>query len=111
MHNFKKLTVWEKTRDFVKDIYELSFCFPNEEKYGLTSQIRRAVVSISLNIAEGSGRTNKEFAHFLRIAYSSALEVETLLLLTFDLQFISQKQLKVETEKVDQIQKMIFSLI
>jgi len=71
-HNYKNLEVWKKSRKFVADIYSLSASFPKEEKFGIVSQIRRAAISVSLNISEGSGRgSDKEFIHFLNIAYAS----------------------------------------
>lgn len=78
MHDFKQLIVWRKTRVFVKELYLLTQQFPNEEKFGLTQQIRRATISIFSNIAEGAGRnTNADFAHFISMANASAFEVET----------------------------------
>ncbi len=110
-HNFKKLEVWKKSRIFVAEIYKISADFPKEEKFGLVSQIRRAVVSISLNISEGSGRgTNKDFNNFLNVAYGSALEVENLLILSFDLGFITEAVLSDLITKVNEIQKMINGL-
>ena len=111
IHNFKKLEVWKKSRVFVKDVYEISTKFPVEERYGIVSQIRRAVVSVSLNISEGSGRgTNKNFSHFLDLSFSSALEVENLIYLCFDLGFIDEKTQNEMVDKVCQIQKMIRGL-
>ena len=72
MFRFEKLDVWQKAVNFANDVYEVTRTFPSEERFGLTSQIRRASVSISSNIAEGSGRSsNKDFARFVEIAYSS----------------------------------------
>ena len=88
MNNFKKLIIWQKARELVKDVYLITRKFPKEELFGLTSQIRRATVSIALNIVEGSGRgTNKDFAHFLDVAFGSALEVEAQIILSLDLEF------------------------
>ncbi len=112
MHKFKELTAWQKSRTLVKDIYDLTKSFPKEEIYGLTSQIRRATVSIPTNIAEGAGRrTNPQFANFLDIALGSAIEVENLLILSNDLQFISDENLKSNETKCIEIQKMIYGLI
>ena len=94
MHNFKELDVWKKSRILVKDIYLLLANFPDVEKFGIISQMKRAVVSIPSNIAEGSGRSSdKEFVRFLDIAIGSAFELETQLYLSFDLSFISNKEL------------------
>ena len=88
MHNFKELDVWKKSRILVKDIYLLLANFPDVEKFGIISQMKRAVVSIPSNIAEGSGRSSdKEFVRFLDIALGSAFELETQLYLSFDLSF------------------------
>ncbi|MDR2962642.1 MAG: four helix bundle protein [Bacteroidales bacterium] len=111
MNNVKKLIVWQKSREFVKDIYTRTKLFPQDELFGLTSQIRRAAIFITLNIAEGSGRgTNKEFAHFLDIAFASAYEVEAQIILSLDLEFISQEEYDVLYEKIQEIQKMIKKL-
>lgn len=76
MFRFEKLDVWQKAVDFALVVYEATGRFPSEEKYGLTSQMRRAAVSISSNVAEGSGRrSDKDFAHFIEIAYGSLMEV------------------------------------
>nr|WP_321407052.1 four helix bundle protein [uncultured Carboxylicivirga sp.] len=109
-HNFKELQIWQKSRVLVKDIYKLTSDFPQSEVYGLVSQMRRASVSIPSNIAEGAGRkTNKEFSRFLEIAYSSALELETQLYLSFDLEFIIESVLEEFLAKIDELQKMISS--
>ena len=111
MNNFKKLIVWQRAREFVKDIYQITGKFPKEEMFGLTSQIRRATVSIALNIVEGSGRgTDKDFAHFLDIAFSSALEVEAQIILSFDLEFITNEESELLNLKIQEIQKMINKL-
>lgn len=109
-HNYKNLEVWKKARTLVKDVYVITRKFPDDERFGLTSQFRRAVVSISLNIAEGSGRTtNKEFSHFLDTSFGSALEVENLIFLSLDLEFISQKSHDELLEKISEIQRMLKS--
>ncbi len=75
MFRFQKLEVWQKAVQFANHIYELTKTFPTDERFGLTSQMRRAAVSISANIAEGSGRvSDKDFARFLEIAYGSLME-------------------------------------
>ena len=73
MHNFRELKIWKESIAVAKQIYIVSAAFPSDEKFGLTSQIRRAAVSIPSNIAEGAGRaSNKEFAQFLAISQGSA---------------------------------------
>ena len=78
IHSYKDLIVWQRSIELVIEIYVLTDRFPIEESYGLTSQMRRAAVSIPSNIAEGRFRgTKNDFLHFLRIAYSSGAELET----------------------------------
>jgi len=108
MHNFKELEIWKRSRILVKDIYLLISNFPRDEKFGLISQMKRAVVSIPSNIAEGSGRSSdKEFVRFLDIAIGSAFELETQLYLALDLSFISNKELNNILFKITEIEKMI----
>jgi len=110
MHNFKELKIWKLSRIFVKDIYLLTKKFPDDERFGLTQQIRRAVVSIPSNIAEGAGRcSDNEFSRFLNIANGSAFEVETQLILSLDLNYISQTEFDFMNEKLQIIEKMIFN--
>lgn len=112
MHNYKELKVWQKARELVKFIYKLTQKFPKEEIYSLTSQIRRAAVSIPSNIAEGAGHfSNKEFSRFLVIAYSSSCELDTQLILSYDLEFINNDDLKNSASLIDEIQKMLSGLI
>lgn len=94
MHQFyfEKLDVWKNARVLVKDIYVTTSKFPKEEIFGITSQIRRATMSISANIAEGMSRnTNKDKARFLNLAYSSAMEVINFLILSLDLEYLNEK--------------------
>ena len=110
MHNFKELKVWDLSRHFVKDIYLLTKKFPDDERFGLVQQIRRAVISIPSNIAEGSSRSSsKDFSRFLDIANGSAFEVETQLILSLDLKYISQDEFNLINEKLQLIEKMIFN--
>jgi four helix bundle protein len=84
MRDYKKLLVWERAHKFALEIYNLSKLFPKEEQYGITSQIRRASLSIPTNIAEGSGKnTSKDFSKYLGIAAGSASEVDYLLLFIY----------------------------
>jgi four helix bundle protein len=86
---FEKLIVWQNARKLVKEIYCLTKSFPLEEKYGLASQIQRAIISVGSNIAEGSSRTsNKDQGHFYQTAYASLMEVLCQLTLCLDLGFI-----------------------
>ncbi|MCW3805177.1 four helix bundle protein [Plebeiibacterium marinum] len=111
MHNFKELKVWQKSRMLVKTIYQITNIFPKEESFGLISQMRRAVVSIPSNIAEGAGRgTDKDFGRFLDIAYGSSFELETQLLLCVDLEYISENVLNETEPQIKEIQRMLYSL-
>ena len=108
MHDFKKLQVWQKSRQLVKDIYEVTQDFPKEERYGLTSQIRRCVISVPSNIAEGCGRnTNADTARFLDIAQGSCFELETQIILSYDLNYISKVVVNNLWSRIDEVQKMI----
>ncbi len=90
MNSFKDLEIWQKSIDLSVNIYQLTKSFPSEEKYGLISQLRRAAVSIPSNIAEGWGRNNKkEFIHFLNIAKSSCMELETQLIIALRLNHLN----------------------
>ena len=106
-HNFKKLEIWKRSRVLVKEIYLLTKTFPKEELYGLTSQIRRATVSMPSNIAEGVSRsTNAQIVHFLDISIASSCEVETQLFLSFDLEYISEFDLNRLNDEIAQIRRM-----
>ncbi len=90
---FEKLTVWQNTRTLVKEIYKITRSFPEDEKFGLVSQMRRAIISVSSNIAEGSSRsTKKDQANFYTIAFSSLMEVLSQVILSWDLEFINETQ-------------------
>lgn len=109
MHNFKELIVWQKGRRFVKDIYLLTKKFPQEELFVLTSQMRRAAISISSNIAEGSGRgTDKDFARFIDIATGSSFELESQLYVAYGLAYYPEEELDNYLNKIQEIQKMLF---
>lgn len=109
MHNFKELKIWQKSIDFTKDLYDLFADYPDFEKFGLTNQMRRSVVSIPSNIAEGSGRdSNKEFRRFLAISLSSAYELETQIILSYKLGFITEKRFNEFSKSLQEIQRMIF---
>lgn len=108
MHQFKELLIWQKSRNFCSEIYSITSTFPNDEKFGITNQLRRASVSIPSNIAEGSSRnSNKDFSRFLEIAFGSAYEIETQLLIASDLGFIKTEQLELLIIQLDEIIKMI----
>src|SRR5690606_11743362 len=107
MHRFKDLEIWKKSRLFCKDIYEVTYLFPETEKFGITRQIRRASISIPSNIAEGASRkSNKDFARFLEITIGSCYEIETQLLIANDLGFIKEENLNPLLLKLESIIKM-----
>lgn len=111
IHNFRELKVWQVSIDFVEQIYQITSELPDNEKFGLISQIRRAAVSIAANIAEGSGRgSNKDFARFLGIALSSSYEVETQLIIVCRLGLISEQIIKESIKSLQEIQKILFTL-
>ena len=110
MHNLKELKVWHRAVELSTDVYKVTSEFPREEKYGLTSQIRRSAVSIPSNIAEGAGRnTKKEFIHFLGIASGSSFELQTQLIVSRKLDLVDAR-VDVLLDEIDQIQKMIYGL-
>lgn len=110
MIDFKTLNYWKRAYKFSLDIYRETTSFPREEKYGLTSQIRRAAISIPINISEGSGRNSKkEFANFLQISLGSASEVECELLLSKDIGYLNPEKCLYLLNELSEIRKMIFS--
>ncbi|MUP47158.1 four helix bundle protein [Gramella sp. BOM4] len=112
MHNFQELKIWQKAIQVAEQVYILSSKFPAEEKYGLTSQVRKSAVSIPSNIAEGAGRnTNGEFKNFLGIANGSTNELITQLLISERLKLISEENIKPIINDLIEIQKMNFSLL
>jgi four helix bundle protein len=113
MRNYKKYVVWQRSHELTLRIYkEVVPGFPDNEKYGLSSQVRRAAYSIPFNISEGSGRSSeKDFAHFLDISLGSTQELEYSLLLTKDLLFINDDQYESLNDKVNEIKAMIINLI
>jgi four helix bundle protein len=112
MNNFKELKIWKDSIDLAVDIYKMTKLFPDTEKFGLISQMNRCSISISSNIAEGAGRNNqKEFRQFLGIAQGSACELESQLIVSQRIEFISEDVLKLQTEKIVHLQNMINRLI
>ena len=107
--SFRDLIVWQKGLEIAKEVYKVTNSLPKEEMFGLTSQIRRAAVSISSNIAEGRGRsTKKDFISFLYIAQGSLFEVETQLILARELYKIDLKNLP---KMIEDEQKMLSGII
>jgi four helix bundle protein len=111
MHSFKNLIIWKESVKLTVEVYKVTTTFPSDEKYGLISQIRRAVVSIPSNIAEGSSRaSDKDFLRFLSISLGSAFELETQLILAQELRLTDFSNLEKIINKLSDIQKMIIGL-
>lgn len=112
MAHFKELNVWQKSVAFVTDIYKLTENFPKSELFGLTSQLRRASVSVPSNIAEGnSRRSTPDYLQFLKIARGSCAEIETQLLIAKNLGFISEESYVKFNIQIIEISKMLNGLI
>lgn len=110
--SYRDLIVWQKSYKLVLLIYSITKKFPREEVFGLTSQIRRAAVSIPSNIAEGNTRlSKKDHVQFIRIAYGSGAELETQLSLAKDLEYISEKDYTRVYEALEEIMRMLNALI
>ena len=106
--NFKNLEIWKRSMKFVKKLYILTENFPNDERFGLVSQLRRAGVSVPANISEGCGRkTKKDFSRFLDIATGSICELETLVYLSYNLDYISEKDENTLISEITDIRRMI----
>lgn len=103
---YQQLVVWQKAMDLVGEIYRLTKGFPDDEKFGLSSQLRRAAVSIPSNIAEGAGRgSDRDFCRFLYLARGSLTEVETQLLIAVRLNYCST------TEQLNELVQQVFAML
>ena len=112
VRDFKDLEVWKKAIEIGNDVYRITKGFPRDEIYGLTSQLRRAVVSISSNVAEGCGRrTSKNFVGFLHIAMGSIREVESQLIFAEGLGYLSEDELKRLSVELDKLGRMLNGFI
>ncbi|MGU3376926.1 four helix bundle protein [Chryseobacterium sp. M5A1_1a] len=110
MHNFEKLLFWQKSIELVKEVYIICSDLPKDEKFGLISQIKRSVISIPSNIAEGAGRNNdNEFYHFLGIANASSFELQTQLILTRELKLLNAEKVNSLISNLNEIQRMIYT--
>ena len=104
LYSFEKLEVWQLGRNLTKNIYKISRGFPDDERFGLTSQIRRAVVSVTSNIAEGSSRqSGKEQARFTEISFGSLLEILNQLIVANDLEYITEDTINKERPLIEEI--------
>lgn len=111
INSYKDLIVWQKSISLVREIYLITKSFPKDEQFGLISQLRRASVSIPSNIAEGYGRkTKNDRMQFYIIAYSSALEIETQLIISIQLGFLSAKNAEKAQGVLLEVLKMLNSL-
>ena len=112
MKTHKDLEVWKKAIQFVTIIYEITQNFPKEEMYTLSSQMRRAAISIPSNIAEGAARkSNKEYVQFLYIALGSSVELDTQLIISYNLGYVNDKKIITLQQQLDEIGKMLNGLI
>ncbi len=110
--SYKNLIVWQKAIELVTEIYSITKTFPTEERFGLTSQLNRAVVSVPTNIAEGWGReSSKNYLQFLRISRGSLMEVETLMLISKNLDYVNQEKFKLISDKIEEVGKILHGLI
>lgn len=111
MKPHRNLKAWSDSISLIKEIYLITKSFPKEELFGITSQMRRAALSIPLNIAGGAARTSKkEFVRFLDIAIGSIAELDTLFIVSFDLELLSNEEFHLLNEKLDLIGKLIYGL-
>lgn len=112
MQDFKQLKVWQKAHELTLAVYQSSATFPNDEKYGLTGQLRRACASIPANIAEGCGRdSDPDFARFLQISMGSAFEVEYHLMLARDLGLVQPDDYQRLDGQLAEVKRMLNSFI
>jgi four helix bundle protein len=112
MNNFRELKVWQKSVDLVVEIYKITKSFPESERFNLTTQMQRCGTSIPSNIAEGAGRISAAlFKNFLTISLGSAYELETQLIISKKLDYITDDVYDVIQKQITEIQRMLFGLI
>ena len=110
--NYRDLVAWQQAMDLVELVYQVSASWPSDEKYGLTSQVRRAVVSVVSNIAEGQGRNCRgEFLQFLGNAKGSLLEVETQILVAERLKYLTSDKVAEVTQQIDRVSRLLNGLM
>jgi len=110
--SYRDLIVWQRAVELVEVVYRLTEGFPNDERFGLTSQIRRAVVSVASNIAEGKSRgTRKEYRQFLIVAFGSGAEIETQLIIAKKLRFADHERFQKAEMLLNEVMKMLRTLI
>jgi four helix bundle protein len=109
--DYRELIVWQKAIDLVESVYRQTAGFPQQELYGLTSQMRRAAVSIPSNIAEGQGRdTTADFLRFLAIAHGSLKEVETQIYIARRLDYLDERQLVASVDRTEEVGRLLSGL-
>lgn len=112
IHSYKELIVWQKEIELVVAVYDMTKDFPKEEMFGLSSQIKRAAVSLPANIAEGRHRgSRKDFLQFIRIAYASAAELETEIYIAEKLGFCKKEKLDIVRKLLEEEMKMLYTII
>ena len=112
MQNPKDLVVWQRSLELALAVYRLTDQFPSREQFGLTSQMRRAAVSVGSNIAEGCGRwSSRELLQFLQVAYSSAAELAFQLTIATELQYGNAEECEATAERIDHVQRMLNRLM
>jgi four helix bundle protein len=111
MQHFSELKVWQRSHALVLDLYRLTLRFPSDERFGLTSQLRRAAVSVPTNIAEGTKRLGKQdYARFLNIAEGSLSETEYLVMLSSDLGYLQRQEAEKPLSEISEIARMLYAL-
>ena len=111
MQHFRELKVWQRSHALVLNLYKLTKRFPADERFGLTSQLRRAVVSVPTNIAEGTKRLGKQdYARFRNIAEGSLSETEYMVMLSCDLGYLQRQEMEKPLSEISEISRMLFAL-
>ncbi|WP_298507340.1 four helix bundle protein [uncultured Kordia sp.] len=109
--SFEKLNVWQKSKDLSVNLYKITEKFPDTERFGLISQIRRCSISVASNIAEGTGRNSpKDKARFTEIAYASLMELLNQFIITYDLNLITKDQYESTRKDIEEISRMLNAL-
>jgi len=112
INSFKEMQIYARSKELLKQVYQVTEKYPEREKYNVISQLRRSILSIPLNIAEGYGRQSKEeFKRFLKISLGSSNEVEALLEISKELSYITQEEYKTLSKENEEIGKMIYKTI
>jgi len=112
MQNFKELKVWEKAHQLTLSIYKTSAKFPKEEIFSLTNQLRRTLASIPANIAEGCGKNSQaDLANFLNISLGSANETDYFLILSRDLDYLTEEQFTILSNSINEVKEMLINLV